>query len=132
MSKIHLHDGFHKENDVMLAAHAAHFKPFFFGSFRDTVPSNILFEKYSFCAEYDFLRKVVKSVSPYHQDLSQKFEIVDVFRFFRKMRSLNHDVNIWYSRSQEIITKEYQKRSKNSVSAQVAAILAVVTVIKDC
>ena len=41
MSKIHLHDGFHKENDVMLAAHAAHFKPFFFGSFRDTVPSDI-------------------------------------------------------------------------------------------
>ena len=33
---------------------------------------------------------------------------------------------------QGIITKEYQKRSKNSVSAQVVAILAVVTLIKDC
>ena len=57
MSKIHLHDGFHKENDVMLAAHAAHFKPFFFGSFRDTVPSNFFFCKlYSFCAEYDLFK----------------------------------------------------------------------------
>ena len=30
------------------------------------------------------------------------------------------------------ITQEYQKGSKNSVSAQVVAFLAVVTLIKDC
>ena len=34
-------------------------------------------------------------------------------------------------RVQGIITKEYQKRSKKSVSAKVVAILAVVTLIKD-
>ena len=33
---------------------------------------------------------------------------------------------------QGIITKEYQKQSKNSISAQVVAFLAVVTLIKDC
>ena len=33
---------------------------------------------------------------------------------------------------QGIIIKEYQKTSKNLVSAQVVAILAVVTLIKDC
>ena len=33
---------------------------------------------------------------------------------------------------QGIITKEYQKRSKNLVSAWVVAILEVVTLIKDC
>ena len=33
--------------------------------------------------------------------------------------------------NQGIITKEYQKRSKNSVSAKVVAILTVVTLIKD-
>ena len=33
---------------------------------------------------------------------------------------------------QGIITKEYQKRSKKSVSAKVVAILAVVSLIKDC
>ena len=34
--------------------------------------------------------------------------------------------------NQGIIAKEYQKMSKNSVSAYVVAILAVVTLIKDC
>ena len=34
--------------------------------------------------------------------------------------------------AQGIITKEYQKRPKNSVSAKVVAVLAVVTLIKDC
>ena len=34
--------------------------------------------------------------------------------------------------SQGIITKESQKRSKNLVSAKVVAILAIVTLIKDC
>ena len=34
--------------------------------------------------------------------------------------------------SQGIITKESQKRSKNSVSAKVVAIVAIVTLIKDC
>jgi delta-aminolevulinic acid dehydratase/porphobilinogen synthase len=67
MSKIHLHDGFHKENDVMLTAHAAHFKPFFFGSFRDTVLSAVdHFRKKenSFFAENYYLNKIVNFVSP--------------------------------------------------------------------
>ena len=34
--------------------------------------------------------------------------------------------------SQGIITKEYLKRPKNSVFAKVVAILAVVTLIRDC
>ena len=38
----------------------------------------------------------------------------------------------WHTLVQGIITKEYQKRSKNLVSVQVVAILAVVTLIKDC
>ena len=33
---------------------------------------------------------------------------------------------------QGIITKEFQKRSKTSVSAEVVAFLAVITLIKDC
>ena len=45
----------------------------------------------------------------------------------------SHDrVFIVIRTDQGIVTKEYQKRSKNSVSAQVVAILAVVTLIKDC
>ena len=35
-------------------------------------------------------------------------------------------------RTQGVITKEYQKRFPQSVSAEVVAILAVVTLIKDC
>ena len=37
-----------------------------------------------------------------------------------------------YDLGQGIITKEYQKRFKNSISAKAVAILAVVTLIKDC
>ena len=59
MSKIHLHDGFHKENDVMLAAHAAHFKPFFFGSFRDTALSDIFSNSTLSAQNMIFYRKLL-------------------------------------------------------------------------
>ena len=49
------------------------------------------------------------------------------------MKNINDSMYaILISVKQGIITKEYQKRSKNSVSAYVVAILAVVTLIKDC
>mgnify|MGYP001274084030 CR=1 FL=1 len=50
-----------------------------------------------------------------------------------KSKEKNENENaIVHCCEQQIITKEYQKGSKNSVSAKVVAFLAVVTLIKDC
>ena len=50
-----------------------------------------------------------------------------IYHIYKKIQ-----LQIVNTSTQGILTKEYQKRSKNSVSAYVVAFLAVVTLIKDC